>query len=182
MNLLPETAKASIKNGLRMRFLVMLSLLLALAFLVSTISLVPAFVLAKTKLLEQNLSSASVDPDRDAETQRLLAIPQEIGFKADVFVQNVTRYKTAEMLSIALGDLPTGVIINSISITEGRAGGDGSKQVRLSGTARDRQSLLDFSEQLKSKSFIAGVEVPVSSLTRERNLPFVMSVSFVAPK
>lgn len=52
----------------------------------------------------------------------------------------------------------------------------GKLQISLSGIARDRDVLLQFSESLKEEEFISEVDIPLSSFTKEENLDFSMQI------
>lgn len=51
------------------------------------------------------------------------------------------------------------------------------KSVRLQGTARSREALSEFTASLEKQTRFAKVEVPISSLVRDQNLPFVVSIT-----
>lgn len=175
MNLLPETEKKLIKKGLNLRFLIVFSLLVALALLVGIVSLVPAFVLAKAKLMETTLLAQAENHSRTIETEKILAVPEEIKSKTEIFLKSIPKFRVAEIFYLIAKDLPAGVVVKSVSFA-GQSAGQTPREVRVSGVSGDRQSLIAFSDKLRAESLFVGVEVPVSSLTREKNLPFSIKI------
>ncbi len=176
MNLLPETEKKLIKKGLNLRFLIVFSLLIALALLIGIVSLEPAFVLAKAKLMETTLLAKTEDHSRTIETEKILAVPEEIKSKTEIFLKSIPKFRVAEIFYIIAKDLPSGVVVKSVSFAGSQSAGQNSKEIRVSGVSSSRQSLIAFSDKLRAESLFVGVEVPVSSLAREKNLPFSIKI------
>ena len=68
--------------------------------------------------------------------------------------------------------------LNSISLSKNQTSKEkGSTTVLISGVASNRDSLVTFSTLLKESKLFADVLVPVSSLTKDKNLPFSMNIS-----
>jgi hypothetical protein len=49
--------------------------------------------------------------------------------------------------------------------------------IQTRGTARDRQALASFRDSLRNQDSIAEVDLPLSNLAQDRNIPFVITIS-----
>ncbi len=177
MNLLPETEKKRISKGLSRRFFVLISILISVAFIVGTILLVPSYIMAKAKLLEVSLLAQNEDRLRAEETEKILAVPEELESKTEILGKNIPDFTSAEIISSIIKNLPGGVVVDSISLSGGSRPEDRNKrELRVSGISANRQALIDFSDRIRGEPTVGSVDVPVSSLTRERNLPFSIKI------
>ncbi|MEK7642670.1 MAG: PilN domain-containing protein [Patescibacteria group bacterium] len=178
MNLLSETQKGLIKKGLRLRFLIVLSLMLAGAFVINITILLPAYFLARVRLVEvSNILYALPSEDTKGGNSSTLSLPGEINSKLGVYESNIPKYFVVEVFSSVAGVLPEGIRINSISFSDGTSVQNKTKEMNISGVSLNRQALILFSENLKKTSFAKNVEVPVSNLAREKNLPFSIKIT-----
>lgn len=81
--------------------------------------------------------------------------------------------KPQEVLNSIEGARPQGVTINEYNLDL-----DVGK-VDATGTASDRQSLVEFKERLEENSNIGSVEIPISSFQREVNLEFQVTFNYL---
>ncbi|MFH0804311.1 MAG: hypothetical protein V1896_01795 [Candidatus Zambryskibacteria bacterium] len=177
MNLLPKTEKENLKKGLRLRFVIVALLLLSASFLASFIMLLPSYFLAFgyfSAIAPENQFSGSNNED---SIEKILNLPAEINSKLGFFQSNVAEISEADYLSKIVGYLPGGVRLNSVVFSRNQNYKEKNGIVILaSGIATNRDSLVSFSTLLKESALFSAVDVPVSSLTKDRNLPFSVNI------
>ncbi len=178
MNLLPDPEKKMLQDGLRSRSVIATSLISVAALLISLIALTPAYFLARVRLIEvvsQTSITAKGEGSKVANT--FLNLPSEIKSKLNVLESSIPKYRTAEIFYEFANAVPKEITVRSISLSRGAiAGGKKGKKLDIAGQAVSRKSLIDFSESLRRINLFSTVDVPVSSLTKERDLPFSMTI------
>jgi hypothetical protein len=182
MNLLPKTEKENLKKGLKSRFTIVALSMLSLSLFVGFIMLLPSYFLVSSYLSEvvsENNISKSKD---DASIKKILNLPVEISSKLDFFQSNISDISVVDYFSKVIGYLPKGVRLDSVSFSRNSDKGKNSTVVLVSGTSLDRDSLVSFSTLLENSNLFSSVEVPVSSLTRDKNLPFSMNLLIKSQK
>jgi len=177
MNLLPNTEKEALKRGLKLRSLILSSLLLSVSFLIGLIMLFPSYFLTLgnfSKIAPENYLSGVKS---DNSTKTVLNLPEEIDSKLKFLQSNNGSVSAADSISKIIKYLPTKVTLNSVSFAKNQNYKEKNGVIILiSGMALDRDSLVSFSTLLKESNSFSAVEMPVSSLTKDKNLPFSMNI------
>lgn len=177
MNILPKTEKENLRKGLRLRFVVASTLLLSAAFLIGFIMLSPSYFLASGYFAKDTSMNFLKSEDGDS-VKKILDLPGEVGLKLNFFQSNIDDVSVANYFSQIVGFLPGGVRLNSVSLSKNQSSKDKkSTTILISGIAINRDSLIKFSTVLKESNLFSDVSVPVSSLTKDKNLPFSMNIS-----
>lgn len=177
MNLLPKIERENLAKGLKLRFVIMFLFLLSASFWVGFISLLPSYFLT-SGYFSSNAESAFLLKYKDDESVKsILNLPQEINSKLN-FLQLILKEQTpASYFSKISNLLPKGVKINSISFAKDQNfKGKVGTIILISGIAGSRDSLISFTEALEESNLFSLVEVPVSSLTKNRDLPFSIDI------
>lgn len=179
MNLLSVNEKNNLQKGLRFRYLVILNILVTASFLLGTAVLIPAYVLIRNDLSFAT-SNSSVKLVGETVVQDLLKVPNEIETKLKLIQSNLAEQRTVRSISLVVDLLPEKVSLESISFSRKNAD-KYKKGVVLSvfGIASDRESLVLFANALRDSKRFSSVDVPVSSLTKDKNLPFTINL-FIA--
>jgi len=179
MNLLPDTEKKILRKGLFSRFIIVSTFAVAGAIFVSLVGLIPAYVIARVKLVEVvSKSSIPIKSDEASATTSLATLPEEIRSKLQVYQSNVPKYRAADIFYEITKVKLDGVYIKSISLLSNSSSANTkTKNMNISGTAATRKALIDFAEILKKVELVSEVDVPVSSLAREKDLPFVVKIT-----
>ena len=60
--------------------------------------------------------------------------------------------------------------------------GESVREISISGTAASRQALADFRNRLREEDGVESVDLPISNLAKDRDIPFELTVTFVKPK
>lgn len=177
INLLPKTEKENLKKGLKLRFIIVALSLLSALFLIGFFMFLPSYFLASgylSKIIPGNYFLESKD---DNSIEEILNLPVEISSKLSFFQSNIDNISVADYFSKIVDYLPEKVQLNSVSFSKNKNYKEKNGVVILiSGVAANRDSLVSFSTLLKESNSFSDVEVPVSSLTRDKNLPFFMNI------
>ncbi|KKR28235.1 MAG: hypothetical protein UT61_C0054G0007 [Candidatus Woesebacteria bacterium GW2011_GWA1_39_8] len=177
MNLLPNTEKDILKKGLKRRFAVVINILLAASFLIGVAMLLPAYFLTREHLVFINSFNSGAETKDEESIKEILDLPKEIEVKLKFFESNIANRSGMSSLSKVISYLPEKVALDSIVFS--RSQGEKVKKgvnVVISGIAADRDSLVSFGAALKSSDAFSAVEMPVGSLTKEKNLPFSINI------
>ena len=174
MNLLPDTEKKDLKKGLKLRLLVVTLSLLSASFFVGSLMLIPAYVLSMGHFsaLEKDNLAAKGSPAED-----ILNLPKEMSAKLQFLDSSNNQISVIAILSNIESGLRQGVVLNSISFDRNEKYKNKTGiHILASGLARDRESLVSFSNNLKESKMFQMVDIPVSSFTKDRDLPFSINI------
>jgi hypothetical protein len=177
MNLLPQEEKENLKKGLKLRSLILISFIIAAFFLIGLVMLLPPYFLATGNLSKVSSENSLSGDESATSTKQFFDLPSEIDSKLKLLQSVNDGMPVMDSIFSIIKYLPTGVKLNSISFTKDQIYKDKTGIVILiSGMASDRDSLVKFSTLLKESNLFSGIDVPVSSLTKDKNLPFSMNV------
>ena len=176
MNLLPNTEKEFLKRGLKLRFIVMTLYLLTASFVVGFVMLLPPYFLMKghlflpeTQNLAKNLSESS--------TKETLDLPVKIDSRLKFLQSNLANLSVTDILFKITNRISKKIKLDSVSFSRNQVYKEkNGTHVLISGFALDRDSLVSFSKLLKESGFFSSVDIPVSNLTKEINLPFSVNL------
>lgn len=173
MNLLPSKEKEILKKGLKVRFVITTLILLTSSFVIGTIMLLPAHFLAKDYVFE----TESSDYLNEGDSQEILKLPTEIDSKLKFFQSQTNSPSVIRVLTKIIDCKPSGVTIGSLSFLKNQLHEDKEGAlVSITGIARDRNVLVSFENALTESEAFSSVALPVSSLTKEKNLPFSVNI------
>lgn len=176
MNLLPKIEKENLEKGLKLRFVVVFLFLLSASFLVGFVSLLPSYFLA-SGYFSSNSDSSFLKSEDDESIKDILNLPQEVNSKLNFFQILLKEPSVADYFAQIANLLPKGVKINSISFEKDQNyKGKRGITILISGIADIRDGLISFTEALEKSNLFSLVEVPVSSLTKNRDLPFSVNI------
>jgi hypothetical protein len=177
MNLLPKTEKDNLKKGLKNRFVIVALFLLSASFLIGFIMLLPSYFLASSYFSRVVIGDYFSESKNDDSVKNILDLPTEISLKLGLFQSNLTDVSVADYFSKIVSLLPEKVQLKSISFSKNQDyNGKSGAMILVSGIAGNRDSLVSFSNILKNSNLFSVVDVPVSSLTRDKNLPFSINI------
>lgn len=176
MNLLPKIEKEILKKGLRIRFIIAGMYLLSSSLLLGFITLLPAYFLMR----ESSFLSETKTSDKNLGenlTKEILDLSVKIDSRLKFLQSNLTNLSATDVLYKIASQLSGKIALDSISFSRNQEyKGENGTHVLISGVALDRDSLVSFSKRLKESNFFSSVDVPVSSLTKEKNLPFSVNL------
>lgn len=172
MNLLPQEEKEILKKGFRLRVFVLLNIFLAIFFLAASIFLFPSYFLAKEQLSIIYSLDTSIKPKDEDTIAKTLLVPTELENKMRFFDTNYRNKKAADVIAEAINLKNGGIKITSILFSKTPEGPESKVTLVISGRADKRDSLISFQSALKDSGKFQSVDVPVSSLAKDKDLPF----------
>lgn len=176
MNLLPKEQKDDLKKGFKMRFAIVVSFLVSISFLIGIILLFPAYFLTPGRSFsapDQTLSDLTNNP----ADQEILNLPEEIKSKLALVQTDLNQVSATAVISQIADLINRGVLLSSISFYRNQSyQGKKGTLITLSGTASSRDSLVSFSAALENSGSFSSVDMPVSNLTKDKNIPFNITV------
>lgn len=127
----------------------------------------------KTDVEKQANSFKNSDTSKQAEEISILN--EQIGEKYLMF-ENLSINPT-EIITPIVVNQPKGILIESFSLTkiENEEGKD-QISIELRGVAKDRETLVLFSDKLKEEKIFKKVDLPFSNLTKNTEIPFTFSI------
>jgi hypothetical protein len=176
INLVPKKAKKRVVVEYWSRVAIVWGATWSLGLLVCVVALLPTFVLINIQVTEQEFSANQaverIDGFQQA-SQQLIQASQQAKLILDessvpVFSDYLTLVEGLQGSSIELTNIGIGRAEDGISL--------GQSQLR--GVAVDRRSLADFRNRLLVQESIETVELPISNLALDREIPFDITVTF----
>ena|SRR3989344_8765429 len=177
MNLLPSTEKEILKKGFKLRSIIMALFLLSASFFIGLIVLLPSYFLALGNFSKIAPVNSSLGAKDDDSTQKILNLPGEIDSKLKFLRSNLNNMPAVDSFSKIIGYLPKEITLKSIVFSRSKNYKEKiGTIIYISGTAADRDSLVSFSKLLSESNLFSAVDMPVSNLTKGKNLPFSVNI------
>jgi hypothetical protein len=178
INLIPADAKKHLVREYWLRSVTVWFFLWSFALALGVFILVPSYVLINLQVKaytdsaqtadEKNANFESVGKDLDRASKTASAISEH--FAHSPLTDYVRLLRSFESSNIS---------ITQISID--RATG-GVAPIKMTGIAEDRQSLATFRARMLEDEMIETVDLPISNLAKDRQIPFELTVTMVKAK
>lgn len=168
INLLPQKAKKKIIREYYMRVISISLIIVGVSTFVVSLLFLPVYILISSQVEAFSKSIADVSEkvkEYDTSSQALIKATKE----AQLIYEMESSQKITELLKI-LNNLQNNNLV--VSEYDFRRVGKNIETIKLSGEAKTRQTLVDFSEDLKKLEFVEMVNLPVSNLAKDQNLEF----------
>jgi len=175
-NLIPPDAIKAVKKEYWVRVLSVWAFLLTGTFVVFSALLVPTYVLFESQIKGFELEEAQTDKEPSEDYNQALDEITRANELAGQLSQETETFNASELLSAVEAAQSDAILINRFSYERE---GETVNSIKLSGTAEDRNSLASFADALKRHPLFTEAEVPVSSLVREEDLPFNITVGVI---
>lgn len=175
INLLPPASVRALSRLYYARLFTLAFTLIAIAFVVGGVLIVPSYILA---------SRAA-----DAGERYLAALQETVGVRERAGVSDETRALAerlrildtytneasfAPMFESLFGDLEPSIHVSQVAFSKG----PDALQVSIAGAADTRAALIAFAKRLEDSGSFEGVSVPVSQLAADENLPFSITATY----
>ncbi len=176
-NLIPPEAKRSVKKEYWVRVCSVWAFLCSGVLLGFSALLLPTYVLFSSQIAAFSEESRTVGGAAPTESYTAaLAEITRANTRAVRLSEQPEGHHASELLA-AVEDVQSSAIeLRGFSANSGANG----QSINVRGVAEDRAALAAFANALKRSSLFTEAEVPVSSLVREENLPFDITVRVVA--
>ncbi len=172
INLIPPSAKKQVRKEYWVRVFSVWMMLVASSFVIVAFLHMPTYVLIKSQLavFANEFTEASVQNEAFKEAEATVVQSNQIAtlLASD---EKVTLFTTLiEVLETLAGSKVT---INSFIFQRDN---NTISPITISGQAYSRQSLVAFSEAIKTNKLFESAEIPLSNLAKDRDIPFTISV------
>jgi hypothetical protein len=172
INLLPEKNKREITTDYRKRLAAVWLGLLSLVVMVAIVFLLPSYLVTEARLYSAENDTNQKLGSSSQEIQTKEATIAETNRKLELIASRKTAVSNMEALKAVVASRPDGVRLARLSFKQSTS----SVAVDVSGTAADREALLQFEQGLRSNNRISAVELPISTLADQVNATFSVSL------
>ena len=173
INLIPPTAKKSIKREYIKRVLTVWLLLFSTGFAIIAVFLLPTFMalLGEISALEETAEAglARVSQYDISATELTTASNQ-----AKLLLDRATSSSPAEVIASITNYAGTAVSLTNFQFTNLATIG----KLTISGIASTRQDLAIFRDAVSNDDHFSAVDLPISNLIKDKDLLFTMNISF----
>lgn len=168
-----ESYKLAVKEYEARRLVLALSLL-SIVLAAGIIELLPSYLVSNSRKQEAasriEVSKHSYSATETKELQAWLATTNK---KLSILSPEANTDKPYELFTKIITLKPAGVSLTGFRWKKS----DSKITISVFGTAKDRQSLLAFQEQLNSSSAFSKATLPVSSFAKDHDLEFELSIT-----
>jgi len=172
-NLLPEKHKVKAWRDYEVRRLIVGFLLLFAVLLIALISLLPAYFFSEQKNIETKNIAATFSNSEAIKKSGEISTLVSVANKKVSFLKNNKESNIKQLIEYVVSARVTGVKIISFSFVTKT---EGPKELLISGSATNRDTLLLFKKNLESMPGFEGVDLPVSNLAKEKDLTFSLKI------
>ncbi len=172
INLLPQKAKKRIIREYYTRAISVWFLIFSAVVAIVSFLFLPVYILVSSQVeaFSKSISEASEKVrEYDFSSQALTKATKD----AQLIYEMEASQKITDLLSILSNFQNENLLVREYDF---KRNGKNIEVVRLSGLAKTRQALVDFSEKLKKLDFVEVVDLPVSNLAKDRDLEFSLNL------
>lgn len=173
INLIPPSAKKSIKREYIKRVLTVWLLLFSVSFAILAVFLLPTFVALKgeiNSLKETAATGLAKVSQYDISATELITANNQ----AQLLLKRATTSSPSEVIAILTTLAGTNVSLTNFQffnlVTAGK--------ITVSGVALTRQDLAVFRDGVSGDKRFSAVDLPISNLIKDKDLLFTMNISF----
>lgn len=177
LHLLPDTQKKRVLKEYRMRIVAVVFILITLLSIAGVVLLLPSYLSAVGSLnLVKNgnkIKQSSIESLKGSNFDDKLK-NVDYGVKALKITQQIPG--SIETYNNLNEDAPAGVVINKYFYT---LTDDKNASVGIDGIAQDRETLIAFQNKLKEHKEFQGIEIPISSFTKKKDINFSIKFNLI---
>jgi Tfp pilus assembly protein PilN len=171
-NLLPEHHKKAARMEYLLRMATVALYLCSAAVILGAVILIPAYVSTSLRIEEGERAKAALAAAR-SDAENPAAVIATIKRNVTILSALVQPVFVESIIERALTERPLGVTVAAVTFQNG-INGEGTLSIK--GTARTRSSLVAFVRALEGVPYFSKVELPISNLAKNENIPFTMSI------
>jgi len=173
INLIPPVARRNIVKEYWIRVITVWLFLAGTAGLIVLLLLLPSYVLVLIQInsLEQVVAATSLKSSSyDASSVTLLVANQQAQLLANTPEVTPFSLYTSSLEKLA----GTGIVLQELRFSRPAST---AGTIKVSGVADTRQSLADFRDAIEANAYFSTVNLPISSLIKDRDLLFSMEIT-----
>ncbi|MFA6273517.1 MAG: PilN domain-containing protein [Candidatus Paceibacterota bacterium] len=178
MNLLPQKEKIENQKDYLCRFLAGLVGVIIVSLMIGGFALFPSYILIQARQTELKVELDSLNNSQSTSgSEEIYQLLETANRRVDFLSIHQGLSLTAAVKEISAYQ-PVGVIITSLAYhPQENASGRLVAVVSLKGVASNREVIVDFVKNLQTEPTFTGINVPVSSFAKDRDIEF--SLTFV---
>lgn len=173
INLIPQSAKKQIVVEYWLRVLTIWLILLSIVAVVGGALMFPVYVLVKTQT-DVYRESANAAIQKIAVFENVSADLVQSSQQAKIVLDTSREAPLSNYLSLFSALETETLVLSGFIVNRDK---EGVGQVRLTGTALNRQALADFRDQLLALEEVEKVDFPISNLAKDKDISFDMIVT-----
>ena len=176
VNLLPQKQKAQLRRAYYLRLVTTFTLLANVALVVGGVLLIPSYVVSERAAESAERYLAAIEEtvavrERAGVSKTVRALDERLRILDTLAEQP----KAVAALDAVLTKRTSGVRITGVGFIKEDGG---ATQLSIEGVASSRTTLLAFVDALRAAGTFGGVEVPVSQLAQEADIPFSLTATY----
>lgn len=172
INLIPPSAKKTVTKEYWLRVLTVWFYVCSAALFSGVLIMLPSYVLitSQVQVYQESASNASQKvASYEDVSKNLSSTNQQSGKLITAF----RRTLVSDRIEILRQLQNPGIVLSAISVSRTD---DTYEPIRISGIANDRQALAAFRDRLLAQEDVASVDLPLSNLAKDREIPFSLTV------
>lgn len=178
INLIPAEAKKHLLREYWMRSVTVWFFLWSFALLLGITLLVPSYVLLNLQVKAYS-ETAQTANEKNANFEAVAKELESASKTAATLSEQLVRPSMTEYLTLLKSLESTNVNVARISFSRE---GDVVGEMTVSGVADSRQALADFRNRMLDSDLIESVNLPISNLAKDKEIPFELTVTLVKTK
>jgi len=170
--LLPQEHRGNLLRQYRLRLAIIALFLFSGSIFIALILLVPSYFLVKVDkngiLQEKLVVEKSINEEGDKDIEKALA-----ELKSDILILNTVDQNPSSLISFILEKKSKGVHLNEFAYKYFPE----ESTLSVSGRADSRKELIAFSKKLELNPQFKEVDLPISNLAKDSNIPFTINIT-----
>lgn len=178
INLIPAEAKKHLVREYWLRSVTVWFSLWAFALALGIFVLVPSYVLINLQVKAYSDSAQTAD-EKNANFESVGKDLERASKTAGSLSEHFTESPITDYIKLLRSFESSSISITQISIDRAVSG---VSPIKMTGIAEDRQSLAAFRSRMLEDETIETVDLPISNLAKDRQIPFDLTVTMVKTK
>jgi len=175
INLIPKNEEKKVIQDFYLRILIVFIFIITISFLISSISLFPAYLISieKENLISKKINelNSKLIPELNEEAQKII---NDVEKKVEIINLSRNNYLISERIIEKIIDKKNNNIkINRINYEKLPE----NNKIIITGTASDRESLLSFRRSFENDKNFKSVDLPISNFIKGSDIVFYLSLT-----
>lgn len=172
LNLIPPVAYKTVKREYMFRVVTVWLMMLAAVFIIVSVLMIPTYIMVAIERANYIDSMSAVESHQDAISDREEEI-KTTNHLAEVIIAEPTSFSLTAHMNLFQKYAGEGILIQSYQYDLQKD----TPMIRLVGTATTRGILASFRDKLESDTAYVEVDLPISSLVKDVDVPFTISLT-----
>lgn len=178
INLIPADAKKHLVREYWLRSVTVWFFLWTFALALGIFILIPSYMLINLQVKAYSVSAETADA-KNANFENVGKELERASKTAASLNEHFSQPAMTEYIKLLRGFETSSIHIKQISIERVETG---INPIKITGVAADRQSLAAFRTRMLEDETIEAVDLPISNLAKDREIPFELTVTMVKTK